>query len=90
MLPLSPEAGPRQPLHQRRVRRGILRHPHAYLDPEVRAGISTPAMADAGALRPGLDRLAHDLESRRWPAEHADLLDLDEFGVGYITITAEW
>jgi SAM-dependent methyltransferase len=66
------------------------RRPHAYLDAGVRAGISTLAMAEAAVLRRGLDRLAGDLDSGRWHAEHADLLDLDEFDVGYVTITAEW
>lgn len=65
------------------------RRPQAYLRADVRAGISTLAMAEPAALQDGLDRLAHDLESGRWHADHADLLDLDELDVGYVTITAD-
>lgn len=66
------------------------RRPRAYLDADVRAGISTLAMAEPAALRRALDRLAGDLDSGRWHAEQAELLHLDEFDVGYVTITAEW
>jgi hypothetical protein len=45
--------------------------------------------APPAALRPGLERLAADLKSGRWHAAHADLLDWDDFDVGYVTITAD-
>jgi SAM-dependent methyltransferase len=59
------------------------RRPHAYLDPQVRAGISTFAQMDAGCVEEGLDRLAADLESGQWERRHAGLLDLDELDRGY-------
>ena len=57
------------------------RRPRAYLDPTVRAGISTMAALEP-TLGPGLERGA-DLESREWDGRHADLLRLDELDLGY-------
>jgi SAM-dependent methyltransferase len=59
------------------------RRPHAYLDPQVRAGISAFAQMDAECLEEGLDRLAADLESGEWERRHTDLLELDELDRGY-------
>jgi SAM-dependent methyltransferase len=59
------------------------RRPHAYLDPEVRAGISTFARRPEAELAPGLERLRADLESGEWEARHADLLERDELDLGY-------
>ncbi|MEU4161971.1 methyltransferase domain-containing protein [Actinoplanes sp. NPDC026670] len=59
------------------------RRPAAYLDPVVRAGISMLAQPGERVLRPGLARLAADLESGRWHDRHRDLLALDEFDAGY-------
>jgi SAM-dependent methyltransferase len=56
------------------------RRPAAYLDPEVRAGMSVfhfPGAAD------GLGRLAADLDSGAWAERHAGLLSLDELDLGY-------
>jgi SAM-dependent methyltransferase len=58
------------------------RRPQAYLDPVVRAGISTMAATEA-TLGPGLERLRVDLESGEWDARHADLLRLDQLDLGY-------
>jgi hypothetical protein len=59
------------------------RRPAAYLDPVVRAGISTLAQAGDQALRPGLDRLAADLHTGRWHERHSDLVGREELDAGY-------
>jgi SAM-dependent methyltransferase len=59
------------------------RRPDAYLDPAVRAGISSLAQLDEAATAPGLARLRADLESGAWYERHAALLDLDEYDGGY-------
>jgi SAM-dependent methyltransferase len=63
------------------------RRPEAYLDPAVRAGISLLSRNEE-ANKPGLARLAADLESGRWEREHAELLDRDELDLGYCLITS--
>ena len=59
------------------------RRPEAYLDPQVRAGISLFAQTGDEALQPGLARLSDDLSSGRWHQRHADLLDREALDVGY-------
>ncbi|GHH11719.1 methyltransferase domain-containing protein [Streptomyces lanatus] len=59
------------------------RRPHAYLDPQVRAGISMLAQTGDDALAPGLAALADDLATGRWHDRHAGLLALDAIDVGY-------
>ena len=59
------------------------RRPEAYLDPLVRAGISTFAKRDPGELAAGLARLADDIRTGAWAERHADLLELDELDLGY-------
>ncbi len=57
------------------------RRPAAYLDPRIRAAISSFwALPD---LSGGLERLARDLESGAWQARYGDLLDLNELDCGY-------
>lgn len=56
--------------------------PHAYLDADVRAGISSFARAGAEASA-GLDRLRADVESGAWEQRHAALRDRDTLDVGY-------
>ncbi|WP_406438175.1 class I SAM-dependent methyltransferase [Streptomyces sp. NBC_01613] len=63
--------------------------PHAYLDPQVRAGISMLAQTGEEALAPGLARLAEDLATGRWHTAHADLLARDALDVGYRLLVAE-
>ncbi|HMI71009.1 MAG TPA: class I SAM-dependent methyltransferase [Solirubrobacteraceae bacterium] len=58
------------------------RRPEAYLDPAVRAGISTLARREP-ELADGLARLRADLESGAWARRHADLLELEELDLGY-------
>ncbi|WP_329106145.1 class I SAM-dependent methyltransferase [Micromonospora sp. NBC_01699] len=65
------------------------RRPEAYLDPAVRAGMSMLAQTGEEVIRPGLERLAADLDSGRWHKRHADLLELPEFDAGYRLLVAE-
>jgi SAM-dependent methyltransferase len=65
------------------------RRPEAYLDPVVRAGISSFAREPAERLRAGLERLAADLASGAWHDRYADLLALDELDLGYRLLVAE-
>ena len=56
------------------------RRPEAYLDPGVRAAISSFARIDAAA---GLARLRADLESGRWDARFGHLRALESADLGY-------
>ncbi len=64
------------------------RRPKAYLDPRVRSGISTLAAMSPDELDEGLSRLAADIESGAWEAQHRSLSDLDELDLGYRLIVA--
>ena len=64
------------------------RRPGAYLDPEVRAGISTFAMLEKGERETGLRRLAQDLESGEWADRHRSLQNLDALDAGYRLIVS--
>jgi len=59
------------------------RRPAAYLNPAVRAGISTFALRSEEQLEPGLRALEDDLASGAWARRHHDLLELDELDLGY-------
>ncbi|MFI1014850.1 class I SAM-dependent methyltransferase [Streptomyces sp. NPDC020965] len=65
------------------------RRPEAYLDPQVRAGISMLAQSGDAILQPGLARLEADLSSGRWHQRHADLLDREELDAGYRLVVAD-
>ena len=65
------------------------RRPQAYLDPRVRAGISSYAYLPTDIVDAALGRLASDLESGAWEARHGDLLTRDELDLGYRLIVAE-
>jgi SAM-dependent methyltransferase len=64
------------------------RRPEAYLDPAVRRSCSALAQTAPAAVDRGIARLRADLESGRWHAEHADLLDLPEWDAGFRLIVA--
>jgi SAM-dependent methyltransferase len=64
------------------------RRPHAYLDPEVRAGISVLASRTPEQLAPGLERLRADLESGAWAEQHEELLEREELDLGYRLLVA--
>jgi hypothetical protein len=57
--------------------------PEAYLDPNVRAGISCFALLDADLVERRLGRLADDLASGAWDERHGDLRELPELDAGY-------
>jgi len=63
------------------------RRPEAYLDPAVRAGISTLSGRD-DELAPGLARLEQDVRSGAWARRHAELLELEELDLGYRLLVA--
>ncbi|MGW3563202.1 methyltransferase domain-containing protein [Streptomyces sp. NPDC000941] len=65
------------------------RRPEAYLDPQVRAGVSLFAQTGEDTIAPGLARLADDLATGRWHTRHAELLALDTFDVGYRLLVAD-
>lgn len=65
------------------------RRPAAYLDPVVRAGISSLSLIDEDDLRRGLEDLASDIATGAWAERHADLLALDELDAGYRLVTAD-
>ena len=60
--------------------------PQAYLDPAVRASISSFARAGTEA---GLERLRTDRASGAWHARHGHLLAADALDVGYRLVVAE-
>ncbi|MGF1593942.1 MAG: methyltransferase domain-containing protein [Kiloniellaceae bacterium] len=63
------------------------RRPAAYLDPRIRAAMSSFwAMDDPSE---GLERLARDLESGAWARRHTELLDLDAYDAGYRLVTTK-
>jgi SAM-dependent methyltransferase len=64
------------------------RRPEAYLDPVVRSGISMLVQTGDEVLRPGLGRLAADLESGSWHDRHRDLLGREDFDAGYRLLVA--
>ncbi len=65
------------------------RRPHAYLDPEVRACISTFRLPGAQDLIGGLRQLEADLKTGAWTERNEDILDLTELDLGYRLIVAE-
>jgi SAM-dependent methyltransferase len=61
------------------------RRPAAYLDPRIRAAMSSFwAIGDVSAA---MARLAQDLDSGAWAARYGELLDLDERDFGYRLVT---
>ena len=62
------------------------RRPEAYLDPNVRAAISS--FSKIGDITSGLARLRGDLDSGAWRERYGDLFDLEEFDYGYRIVVA--
>lgn len=60
--------------------------PEAYLDPAVRAGISSFARCDVSA---GVERLRADLASGAWHARNGALLEQDALDIGYRLVVAK-
>ena len=65
------------------------RRPEAYLDPEVRAGISIFHQLPADEVADGIARLRADLESGAWAKRNADLLERDALDLGFRVVVAE-
>ncbi len=63
--------------------------PEAYLDPEVRNGISDFALMPEAEVRDGLERLRDDLASGQWDRDYGGLRTLDAYEVGYHFIVVE-
>jgi SAM-dependent methyltransferase len=62
--------------------------PEAYLDPAVRAAISTFHVLDQSVCERAIAALARDLESGTWDACHGHLRDLAELDAGYRIVVA--
>lgn len=65
------------------------RRPEAYLDSDVRAGISVFAQVASGAVDRAIEALRADLRTGRWRERHHELLTMDELHLGYYVIGAE-
>jgi SAM-dependent methyltransferase len=66
------------------------RRPHAYLDPEVRAGISVFHLLPEDEVAAAVQALGADLESGAWARRNADILERDELDVGFRVVVAEY
>jgi SAM-dependent methyltransferase len=65
------------------------RRPEAYLDADVRAGVSVFAQLRSGAVDRAIDALRADLENGRWQGRHRDLLTMSELHLGYYVVVAD-
>jgi SAM-dependent methyltransferase len=63
--------------------------PEAYLDPAVRAAISTFHLLDQSVCSRAVAGLAADLASGAWDARHGDLRERDELDLGYRLVIAD-
>ncbi len=63
------------------------RRPRAYLDPAVRAAMSS--FWAVGDVSEAMRSLAHDLDSGAWAKRHAELLKLDACDLGYRLVTTK-
>jgi SAM-dependent methyltransferase len=59
------------------------RRPELYLQPEVRAGISSFALADASLFEQGLKSLATDLSNGQWDTKYGKIREFTEIDLGY-------
>lgn len=64
------------------------RRPEAYLDPVVRAGISSLALLSPNHSERGARRLREGLASGAWDARFGFLRELPEFDLGYRLVVA--
>ena len=63
------------------------RRPAAYLDPRIRAAMSSFWAIDD--ISEGLGKLASDLDTGAWAQQYSELLDLDECDFGYRLVTTK-
>ncbi|MEY2536027.1 MAG: hypothetical protein QOF29_3937 [bacterium] len=66
------------------------RRPEAYLDPEVRAGISVFALLPEDEVAAAVEALRADLRSGAWERRNADILERDELDLGFRVVVAEY
>ncbi len=59
------------------------RRPEAYLDAQVRAGISVFARLEPDEVEAGVERLRRDLASGEWERRNGELRALEEIDAGY-------
>ncbi|KAF3885171.1 MULTISPECIES: class I SAM-dependent methyltransferase [Nostocales] len=59
------------------------RRPELYLQPEVRAGISSFALANSHLIAPAVQSLAADLSNGQWDAKYGKIRQVAEIDVGY-------
>ncbi|MCU0542781.1 MAG: class I SAM-dependent methyltransferase [Oscillatoriaceae cyanobacterium Prado104] len=57
--------------------------PEMYLNPDIRAGISSFALADESLVEQGVKSLAADLNNHQWDAKYGEIRKLTEIDVGY-------
>ena len=62
--------------------------PEAYLDPEVRAGISALALTDPALVDRAVRQLRRDLESGAWDRRHGQLRTMQSLDLGYRILVA--
>lgn len=65
------------------------RRPAAYLDPKVRAAISSFWAIDKSIVNEGLEKLTRDLDSGAWAQRYSEFLDADAYDFGYRLVTAK-
>jgi SAM-dependent methyltransferase len=65
------------------------RRPEAYLDTDVRAGVSVFAQLPSGVVNRAIDALRTDLKNGRWQGRHRELLTMDELHLGYYVVVAD-
>ncbi|HEV7938435.1 MAG TPA: methyltransferase domain-containing protein [Solirubrobacteraceae bacterium] len=65
------------------------RHPQAYLDEQIRAGIPTFQLPGARLLLDGLEQLAEDIGTGRWQQRNRELLTLEQLDLGYRLLVTE-
>jgi ubiquinone/menaquinone biosynthesis C-methylase UbiE len=63
------------------------RRPSAYLDPRITAAMSSFWAIDN--ISEGLRKLASDLDSGAWAERYAEMLNFDEYDVGYRLVTTK-
>jgi SAM-dependent methyltransferase len=66
------------------------RRPEAYLDPQVRDGISVFRLLPQDYVEAAMARLREDLESGEWKRRNADILDRVEMDLGYRLLIADY
>ena len=64
------------------------RRPEAYLDPQIRAGMSAFPLLPPAVVDRGVERLRADLDSGRWDERFGHLRESDELDVCYRLLTA--